>query len=78
MHNGVLAFYVGALLTRATKHDAVAHAMRQAPAARGARVARSVRAVIRSADNDPVRGPRYADPVAVENDYYRFRNQPRG
>jgi hypothetical protein len=52
--------------------------MRQAPAARGARVARSVRAVIRSADNDPVRGPRYADPVAVENDYYRFRNQPRG
>jgi hypothetical protein len=78
MHNSVFALYVGALMSRAAQHDAVAHATIQAPPARGDRVARTVRAVIRSAENDPARGPRSADPGAVENDYYRFRNLPRG
>jgi hypothetical protein len=78
MHNSVFALYVGALVSRAAQHDAVTHATRQATSARGARAARTVRAVIRSAEDDPARGPRHADPAAVENDYYRFRNQPRG
>jgi hypothetical protein len=78
MHNSVFALYVGVQITRAAQHDAVAHATSPAPAARGSRMARSVRAVIRSAEDGPARGPRHTDPVAVENDYYRFRNQPRG
>jgi hypothetical protein len=77
MHNSVFAFYVGTI-SRTAQRDAVDHAVRQAPAARGTMMARAVRAVIRSAEDDPARGPRHADPAAVENDYYRFRNQPRG
>jgi hypothetical protein len=75
MHNSALAFFVGALVSGAVRPDA---AGRQAPQARAMRTARSVRAVIRAADVDQARGPRPADHVAAENDYYRFRNQPRG
>ncbi len=72
MTHAVMAIYLGALISRTTPDDIAARA------ARGARLGRAVRTVIRAAEEDPASGPWPGDPWTVENDYYRLRIHPRG